>query len=58
MNYLIIAGWDANNHPVRTNIMETLEEADALVIAADRKNPLVVIRLDDFCDLYNNKEKS
>ena len=31
MNYLIIAGWDANNHPVRTNIMETLEEADALV---------------------------
>ena len=31
MTYLIIAGWDANNHPVRTNIMETLEEADALV---------------------------
>ena len=31
MTYLIIVGWDANNHPVRTNIMETLEEADALV---------------------------
>jgi len=39
-------------------IYEWIDEADALVISADRKDPLVVMRLDDFCDLYNNKEKS
>ena len=39
-------------------IYEWIEEADALVIAADRKKPLIVMDLDDFCDLYNNKEKS
>ena len=39
-------------------IYEWIDEADALVIAADRKKPLIVMDLDDFCDLYNNKEKT
>ena len=39
-------------------IYQWIDEADALVIAADRKKPLIVMDLDDFCDLYNNKEKS
>ena len=39
-------------------IYDWIEEADALVICADRKKPMLVIDLNDFCDLYNNKEKS
>ena len=41
-----------------TNHISQKQFADALVIAADRKKPLIVMDLDDFCDLYNNKEKS
>lgn len=39
-------------------IYEWIEEPDALVICADRKKPMIVMDLDNFCDLYNNKEKS
>lgn len=39
-------------------IYEWIDEPDALIICADRKKPLVVMEFDNFCDLYNNKDKS
>jgi Holliday junction resolvase len=39
-------------------IYEWIDEPDALIICADRKKPLVIMEFDNFCDLYNNKDKS